>query len=152
MANFDGTAQPITSKADVFAAGVLLAMAACYQTDRMGLERVIAGEQRFAEAIPAALQQLLAGMLAEDPAQRPSAEECLRHPFFHDAAAADAAATARATTSLYVPTARSAAKAQAAAAAKAALVAAEAAPAAGRRAGGKRKAKSPVHCAAIPGW
>ncbi|KXZ56002.1 hypothetical protein GPECTOR_2g1554 [Gonium pectorale] len=72
---------PVTAAADLYSVGALLAVAACWHRQTGRVLAFLRGQAALPDFVPAELRDLVSRLVADDPTQRPTAAEALRHPF-----------------------------------------------------------------------
>ncbi len=72
---------PVTLKTDMHSVARVLALCAVWYDRMVSWERYVRWEEDLPECVPAGLRDLIASMVDEDPAKRPSPLEALDHPW-----------------------------------------------------------------------
>ncbi len=76
---------PVTLKTDMFSVARVLALCCCWHDSHVSWAEYLRWERDLPGCVPAGLKELIAAMVAEDPAQRPTAREALDHPWLVEA-------------------------------------------------------------------
>ncbi len=72
---------PVTLKTDMHSVARVLALCAVWYDEMVSWEQYVRWEEELPDCVPAGLRDLIASMVDEDPAMRPSPLEALDHPW-----------------------------------------------------------------------